>query len=55
MNPASYNAAKLLEINEWGTFSDPPPNDKKKLLQQEELFQTARLINCGWFGIATFD
>ena len=25
--------------------------DKKKLLEQEEeLFQTARLINCGWFG-----
>jgi linoleate 10R-lipoxygenase len=40
-----------LEINERGTFSDPPPVDKKKLLEQEEeLFQTARLINCGWFG-----
>ena len=50
-----YIAAKLLEINERGTFVDPPPKDKEKLLkQEEELFQTARLINCGWFGTGIY-
>jgi hypothetical protein len=51
----NYIAAKLLEINERETFMDPPPTDKNKLLQQEEeIFQTARLINCGWFGTVVF-
>ena len=52
-----YIAKKLYEINERGTFVDPAklrtdnPEDLKKLLnQEEELFQTARLVNCGWFG-----
>lgn len=26
----------------------------KLLAQEEEIFQTARLINCGWFGSAVF-
>jgi hypothetical protein len=49
-----------LEINERGTFVDPAtlsgddPVSKAKLLAQEEaIFQTARLINCGWFGMGT--
>jgi linoleate 10R-lipoxygenase len=44
-----------LEINERGTFSDPPPIDGQKKNEQEiELFQTARLINCGWFGAGVY-
>ena len=53
-----YIAAKLLEINERGTFVDPatlsgddPASKVKLLAQEEEIFQTARLINCGWFGM----
>lgn len=26
----------------------------KRLAQDEDIFQTARLINCGWFGSAVF-
>lgn len=52
-----YIAKKLLDINERGTYVDPStlrsdkPAEKAKLLaQEEELFQIARLINCGWFA-----
>lgn len=58
MSFKQYIAEKLLEINEKGTFVDPEtlsgddPASKAKLLsQEEEIFQTARLINCGWFGM----
>lgn len=57
----NYIAKKLLEINERGTYVDPAtlstddPNAQTQLLAQEEdLFQTARLINCAWFGTAIF-
>lgn len=57
----NYIARKLLEINERGTYTDPdliPADDKdrmtKLLAQEEEIFQTARLINCAWFGSAIF-
>ncbi|KIP10018.1 hypothetical protein PHLGIDRAFT_101881 [Phlebiopsis gigantea 11061_1 CR5-6] len=56
----NYIAKKLLEINERGTFEDPDSmadDDQraaKLLAQEEELFQTARLINCGWFGSCVF-
>ncbi len=53
-----YIAAKLLEINERGKYVDPetlspdePTQNVKLLAQEEEIFQTARLINCGWFGM----
>lgn len=56
-----YIADKLLEINERGFYVDPnsipasDPNRSTKLLAQEEdIFQTARLINCAWFGSAIF-
>ena len=56
-----YIARKLLEVNERGTFVDPslistadPQRSSKLLAQEEELFQTARLINCAWFGSAVF-
>jgi hypothetical protein len=52
-----YIAAKLLEINERGNWVDPKtlslddPKAKAKLIQQdEEIFQTARHCNIGWFG-----
>ncbi|KAG8923172.1 hypothetical protein FRC02_011319, partial [Tulasnella sp. 418] len=46
----NYIAQKLLEINERGEWTDPPPSDKTKRDQQDEdIFQTARLINCGYF------
>ncbi|KAI0060754.1 linoleate diol synthase, partial [Artomyces pyxidatus] len=57
----NYIARKLLEINERGTYKDPdsiPANDPNRsqtiLTQEEDIFQTARLINCGWFGSAVF-
>ncbi|KAG5638347.1 hypothetical protein H0H81_000480 [Sphagnurus paluster] len=57
----NYIARKLLAINERGTYVDPStlrtdiPAQKNKLLaQEEELFQIARLINCGWFASVVF-
>jgi len=57
----NYIAAKLLEINERGKYVDPAtlslddPAQKAQLLAQEEdIFQTARLVNCGWFGTVVF-
>jgi linoleate 10R-lipoxygenase len=56
-----YIAQKLLEINERGTYKKPEdvpvnePNRAKQLAQQEEdIFRTARLIKCSWFGSAIF-
>ncbi|KAJ6548164.1 linoleate diol synthase [Mycena vulgaris] len=47
----NYIAQKLFEINERGTYKDPNTLSGEKLLaQDEEVFQTARLVNCGWFG-----
>ncbi|PIL25197.1 cytochrome P450 [Ganoderma sinense ZZ0214-1] len=53
----NYIAKRLLELNERGTYSDPLPTDPKALLlQDEDIFQTARLINCAWFaGIVMSD
>ena len=35
-------------------MADDDARAGKLLAQEEELFQTARLINCGWFGSAVF-
>ncbi|KAK0238937.1 linoleate diol synthase [Armillaria nabsnona] len=51
----NYIAQKLYEVNEHDTFVDPSTlsgEDARK--QDEELFQTARLVNCGWFGGVVF-
>ncbi|KAK0202651.1 linoleate diol synthase [Desarmillaria ectypa] len=51
----NYIAQKLYEINEHDTFFDPltlSEGDARK--QDQELFQTARLVNCGWFGTVVF-
>ncbi|KAJ3760774.1 heme peroxidase [Lentinula raphanica] len=46
----NYIAETLLKINERGTWSDPPPTDEKaRARQDEDIFQTARLINGGHF------
>ncbi|KAF7356580.1 Heme peroxidase [Mycena venus] len=51
----NYIAKKIFEINERGTYQDPKKLSKDDLLaQDEELFQTARLVNCGWFGSVVF-
>ncbi|GJJ13725.1 hypothetical protein Clacol_007981 [Clathrus columnatus] len=45
-----YVATMLLNINERKRWNSPPPDDPaKRALQDEEIFQTARLINCGHF------
>ncbi|KAF9553362.1 heme peroxidase [Agrocybe pediades] len=46
----NYIAEKILKINERKRWSDPPPTDEAKRAQQdEEIFQTAKLVNCGHF------
>ncbi|KAF8265060.1 linoleate diol synthase [Lactarius quietus] len=57
----NYIANKLLEINERQTYTKPenislddPDRAKKISDQDEDIFQTARLINCAWFGAAIF-
>jgi linoleate 8R-lipoxygenase/9,12-octadecadienoate 8-hydroperoxide 8R-isomerase len=46
----NYIAQTLLEKNELGRFSVKNPNDPEQLKKQDEdLFQTARLINCGFY------
>ncbi|KAG9025874.1 hypothetical protein FS837_004792 [Tulasnella sp. UAMH 9824] len=51
----NYIVKKLLEINERGEWENPPPEDKaKKQKQDDEIFGTARLINCGWFMSTIF-
>jgi len=45
-----YAAHMLLKINERKRWSDPPPTDEKALLvQDEEIFQTARLVKWASF------
>ncbi|SJL08734.1 related to Psi-producing oxygenase A [Armillaria ostoyae] len=46
----NYIANILLKINERKRWSDPPPADpQQRALQDEEIFQTARHVNCGHF------
>ncbi|TBU30522.1 heme peroxidase [Dichomitus squalens] len=59
----NYIAKKLLELNERGTYVDPntipaddPQRAAKLVAQEEDIFQTTRLINCAWFaGIVMSD
>ncbi|KAF7294502.1 Heme peroxidase [Mycena kentingensis (nom. inval.)] len=51
----NYIANRIYEINERGTYADPTTlPEEKRAAQDEELFQTARLVNCGWFGSVVF-
>ncbi|KAJ7079447.1 heme peroxidase [Mycena belliarum] len=46
----NYVADMLLKINERGAWRNPPPEEQHaRAKQDEEIFQTARLINCGHF------
>ncbi|KJA20426.1 hypothetical protein HYPSUDRAFT_166972 [Hypholoma sublateritium FD-334 SS-4] len=46
----NYIAEQILKINERGAWSDPPPTDPAlRAKQDEEIFQTARLVNGGHF------
>ena len=46
----NYIADTLLKINEKKSWSDPPPDDATlRAKQDEEIFQTARLVNGGHF------
>ncbi|KAJ7133385.1 heme peroxidase [Mycena epipterygia] len=46
----NYVADMLLKINERGRWTDPPPEEKEaRARQDEEIFQTSRLVNCGHF------
>jgi hypothetical protein len=39
-----------LNINERGNFSNPPPADEAlRKAQDDEIFERARLVNCGLF------
>ena len=56
-----YIANKLLEINERCSYINPddipqddPQRVKKLAEQDEDIFQTTRLINCSWFGSVIF-
>ncbi|KAH0579140.1 hypothetical protein H2248_003293 [Termitomyces sp. 'cryptogamus'] len=45
----NYIAQKLLDINENGTYAWPLEKDEDRLIQDDEIFQRTRLINCGFF------
>uniref|UniRef100_A0A7G1PUP4 Dioxygenase n=1 Tax=Tricholoma matsutake TaxID=40145 RepID=A0A7G1PUP4_TRIMT len=46
----NYIAQKLLNINENGTFVFPVPQDEQaRLAQDDEIFNRARMVNCGFF------
>jgi linoleate 10R-lipoxygenase len=48
-----YIAKRLFEINERGTYKDPATlTPDKRAVQDEEIFQTGRLINCGWYAMS---
>lgn len=51
----NHIAKRLFEINERGVYKDPSTlTPDKRAHQDEEIFQTARLVNCGWFGFVVF-
>ncbi|KAJ7898460.1 linoleate diol synthase [Mycena leptocephala] len=51
----NYIAKKIFDINERGTYKDPKTLSGDELnAQDEEIFQTSRLVNCGWFGSVVF-
>jgi len=49
----NFIAETLLQINEKKSWQDPPPADPQLAAKQdEEIFQTARLVNCGhWMSV----
>ncbi|KAF8634068.1 hypothetical protein AX17_004331 [Amanita inopinata Kibby_2008] len=46
----NYIAQRILDINEQGNYQNPPPKDAELLqAQDDEIFNRARLVNCGHF------
>ncbi|KAF8132273.1 heme peroxidase [Boletus edulis] len=46
----NYVAQKILTLNEGGSFTSSPPNEKTSLLaQDDEIFHRARLVNTAFF------
>ncbi|KAJ6567751.1 heme peroxidase [Mycena vulgaris] len=45
----NYTAQKILEINEHGAYKRKFENDAHRLAQDDEIFNRARLVNCGYF------
>jgi linoleate 10R-lipoxygenase len=43
-----YIAQKILDINEWGTYSNPA-EENRRIAQDDEIFNRAKLVNCGFF------
>ncbi|KAH7914862.1 heme peroxidase [Hygrophoropsis aurantiaca] len=54
----NYIAQRILEINERGTWErNPeslPENSPKRINQEDEIFNIARLCNCAWFAAVVF-
>ncbi|KAJ7768386.1 heme peroxidase [Mycena metata] len=45
----NFTAQKILEINERGTYKTTFTDDAEKRAQDDEIFNRARLVNCGFF------
>ncbi|KAJ6553669.1 heme peroxidase [Mycena sp. CBHHK59/15] len=45
----NYTAQKILEINENKTYKSEFKDDKERFNQDDEIFNRARLVNCGYF------
>lgn len=52
----NYVASKIFSINEYGKYKSVDDLDEDELkIQDEKIFQTARLINCGFFACVPID
>ncbi|KAG8221573.1 heme peroxidase [Butyriboletus roseoflavus] len=46
----NYIAQKILDLNERGSFTSPPPNERISLLvQDDEIYHRARMVNTAFF------
>jgi hypothetical protein len=44
-----FTAQRILQVNELGTYRSRVEDDAKRLAQDDEIFNRARLVNCGYF------
>ncbi|KAJ7925601.1 heme peroxidase [Mycena leptocephala] len=45
----NFTAQRILQVNELGTYRSRVEDDAKRLAQDDEIFNRARLVNCGYF------
>ncbi|KAJ7472240.1 heme peroxidase [Mycena galericulata] len=45
----NFSAQRILEINEGGTYKTEFEDDVKRRAQDDDIFNRARLVNCGYF------